>query len=66
MLKKLFILITLVVAGIAGYGQSVYLNLIGQKMSVAISQEKQLKSSIYKGGGDMLIPKDMAFPLRYI
>jgi len=66
MFKKLFILTTFLVAGIAGYGQIVHPELIGQKIAVAIKQEQQLKSKIYKGGGDILTPKDMAFPIRYI
>lgn len=66
MLKKLFVLTTLLVAVLAGFGQIVQPELIGQKMAVAIKQENRLKSKIYKGGGDILTPKDMAFPVRYI
>jgi hypothetical protein len=66
MLKKLFILITLAVAGTTSFAQIVHPDLIGKKIAVAIKQENQLKSKIYKGGGDILTPKDMAFPIRYI
>ncbi len=66
MLNKLYIIITLVLAGTTSFAQSVNPDLIGKKMAAAIKQEQQLKSKIYKGDGDILIPGGMAFPIRYI
>jgi len=66
MLKKLFILITLVVAVTTSFAQIVHPDLIGKKITVAIKQEQQLKSKIYTSDEDIIIPGGMAVPVRFM
>jgi hypothetical protein len=66
MLKKLFILITLAVAGTTSFAQIVHPDLIGKKIAVAIKQEQQLKSKTYTNDEDIIIAGGMAMPVRFI